>query len=120
MIQTEKLSDNCVLTDVSDPSEEDIHHLKQEFGITDEILEYAYDIDESPRTEYNEDVDMRMVIFDTIIDKKRANVIRDPTRPATFLFDDKNLIVFSAKQTHFVIDMLMNTKNGQLNQQLSH
>ncbi|AQW21540.1 hypothetical protein PL11_006130 [Lentilactobacillus curieae] len=106
MIRYDQLSDNCELVDITDPSDEEKQHLKASYSVTDEMLGYAYDIDERARMEYDDDVNLMTIIYDTVMDSSDRNPELDPTAPVMFLFNRSKLLVFTSSNTHFVAEKI--------------
>ncbi|WP_283679252.1 magnesium transporter CorA family protein [Lentilactobacillus sp. Marseille-Q4993] len=110
MIRKEQVSDKCEMIEVYEPTPDEKTQVKETYAVTDEMFGYAYDIDERARIEFDEDRNLMMVIYDTVMDSGMENPEKDPTAPVMFLFNRSKLLVFTSEDTHFVAERIRGMK----------
>ena len=111
MIRTTQFTPACELVDVFRPDDAEKAQLKKQYGLTDEMFGYAFDIDERARIESAEDSPLTLIVYDVVISKSLNDGEKDPTSPITFALDGETLIIFSAPINRFVVEQLMMEKD---------
>lgn len=106
MITTTQLANQCDLIDIYEPTSQDKQLLRDNYHVSDDMLGYAYDIDERARIEFDEDSNLMMIIYDVVVDTDDNNMVTDPTAPVTFLFNRSKLLLFTTEETHFVVNYI--------------
>lgn len=99
MISNYKLVNDLEFVSVNEMTETDIQELTKKYQITEEIIEYATDMRERPRTEFLEDLDAWLIVFHVI---SNSNHIHKVTLPITILLKENRIILFTSDRTLYV------------------
>ncbi|MEX0381645.1 magnesium transporter CorA family protein [Leuconostoc sp. MS02] len=109
MIETVKKFNNFTWYHVSNLTTEDNQILVSEHQLTNEIIGYAVDHNESVRMEYDVATDEALMVIDVI--SYHENVVE--TRPIGILFAHGDLYTFSHSVTDYIQAVLLDPKNRQ-------
>ncbi|MGR3741796.1 magnesium transporter CorA family protein [Companilactobacillus sp. DQM5] len=99
MITKYKLTNSIDFISVNEISDSDINELTNNYNITNEIIEYATDMKERPRTEYIESLDSWLIVFHVISNSSRINKV---ALPVTMVLSDKQIILFTTDKTLYI------------------
>lgn len=95
---------------VSDPTSEERTALIEQHHLTNELLFYATDPNESARMEYDVHNDTKLMIFDVVtLDGSQA-----VTSPIGIMFREGFLFTFTRESTEFINDVLISPDNHQV------
>lgn len=94
MIKTESLPNNLTLIRTMRLTPVETTELKGRYGLTQEVIDYVVDRDESPNYVYDEDSNDELFIVQ-IPHVLKGNELRYITQPVGFLLHDKTLFTFN-------------------------
>ncbi|WP_125714014.1 magnesium transporter CorA family protein [Companilactobacillus kedongensis] len=110
MINQQILHQNINLIDIHSKenlNDEDRSKLIKDFQVTNEILDYADDIDERARLEYDEPNNVFLVVFNAQNEQNTVEEASKVTMPISFAVKDNNVFLFTNSQTHYVKDYIL-------------
>ncbi|AKP66581.1 magnesium transporter CorA family protein [Companilactobacillus ginsenosidimutans] len=109
MIKTEQLQQNFKLVDIASKTnlnDDDRTNLIENFELTNEVLDYADDVNERARLEFDEDNQIWLVVY--YVQNEIKSSPSESTRPIALVIKDDNLFLFTNKYTHYVYDYIKN------------
>lgn len=110
MIKQHQFSKKFDWYEISELSSSERKTLHDQYGITDELIFYATDPNESARMEYDTERNLVLMIFDVVTPQSTL----EATEPVGILFTKQKLFVFVRPTTQFANDTLLHPNNRQI------
>lgn len=108
MITTENIKQDYQLVDINSKEnldDDDRTVLIEQFGLTNEVLDYADDENERARLEFDENNQIWLVVY--YVQNEIKESASASTRPVALVIKDDKLFLFTNKYTHYVHDYLI-------------
>lgn len=105
MIKVEELKQSFQLVDISSETnldDDDRTDLIENYGLTNEVLDYADDVNERARLEFDESNQIWLVVY--YVQNEIKSSPSESTRPIALVLKDNKLFLFTNKYTHYVHD----------------
>ncbi|KRL68531.1 magnesium transporter CorA family protein [Companilactobacillus versmoldensis] len=108
MITPENIKQDYQLVDINSKEnldDDDRTVLIEQFGLTNEVLDYADDENERARLEFDENNQIWLVVY--YVQNEIKESASASTRPVALVIKDDKLFLFTNKYTHYVHDYLI-------------
>lgn len=108
MITTENIKQDYQLVDINSKEnldDDDRTVLIEQFGLTNEVLDYADDENERARLEFDENNQIWLIVY--YVQNEIKESASASTRPVALVIKDDKLFLFTNKYTHYVHDYLI-------------
>lgn len=110
MLKNNQLTEHCRLINAFQPTEAEQEQLATQYGITQEMFGYAFDVDERARIEEGDDSPVTLIVYDVLLTKNLNDEEKDPTGPIAMAINGDHLIMFTNTNNQFVVDDLLANK----------
>ncbi|MFD1471277.1 magnesium transporter CorA family protein [Companilactobacillus mishanensis] len=109
MIKIENLQQNFKMVDIASETnlnDSDRTELIETYGLTNEILDYADDVNERARLEFDENNQIWLVVYYVQNENDKSSASKS-TMPISMVIKDDKLFLFTNKYTHYVRDYVL-------------